>query len=147
MLLCIYALLPLLVVLSRYSLQMLVTGALLIFTVKFWSVLWYLAWWVDGNLFAAMYPDAATALAQAATSGTSSEQLGKRLVLDMITGALYLGLPVLWTGIMGMAGVGAASAIGSATEKAGGSLQGPIDKAGRQGGSVAESAGRGVVKR
>jgi len=43
MLLGIYALLPLVVVLSRYSLAMMVVGAMAIFTVKFWTVLWYLA--------------------------------------------------------------------------------------------------------
>jgi hypothetical protein len=47
MLLGIYALLPLVVVLSRYSLAMMVTGGLAIFTVKAWSLLWYLAMWVD----------------------------------------------------------------------------------------------------
>jgi len=46
MLLGIYALLPLVVVLSRYSLAMMVTGGLAIFTVKAWSLLWYLAMWV-----------------------------------------------------------------------------------------------------
>jgi len=47
MLLGIYALLPLVVVLSRYSLAMMVTGALAIFTIKTWSLLWYLAMWMD----------------------------------------------------------------------------------------------------
>src|SRR5690606_22814484 len=57
LLLGIYALLPLFVVLSRYSISMLVMGAMAIFTVKFWSVLWYLALWVDQNLILSMYPD------------------------------------------------------------------------------------------
>lgn len=51
-LLGIYALLPMVVVFSRYSVSMMVTGAMAIFTVKFWSVLWYLALWVDQNLIA-----------------------------------------------------------------------------------------------
>ncbi len=38
LLLGIYALLPMIVVLSRYSLSMMVVGAMAIFTVKFWSV-------------------------------------------------------------------------------------------------------------
>ena len=56
-LLGIYALLPLMVVLSRYSISMMVVGAMAVFTVKFWSVLWYLAMWVDQNLILSMYPD------------------------------------------------------------------------------------------
>ena len=42
-LLGIHALLSMVVVLSRYSITMMVVGAMAIFTVKFWSVLWYLA--------------------------------------------------------------------------------------------------------
>jgi hypothetical protein len=45
------------VVLSRYSISMMVIGAMAIFTVKFWSMLWYLALWVDQNLILSMYPD------------------------------------------------------------------------------------------
>lgn len=40
-LLGIYALLPLMVVLCRYSVSMMVVGAVAVFTVKFWNVLWY----------------------------------------------------------------------------------------------------------
>ncbi|MGB7307419.1 MAG: conjugal transfer protein TraG N-terminal domain-containing protein, partial [Burkholderiaceae bacterium] len=57
MLLGIYALLPLVVVLSRYSIAMMVVGGMAIFTIKFWTVLWYLAMWVDQNLILSMYPD------------------------------------------------------------------------------------------
>ena len=42
--------LPLAVLLSRYSISMMVTGAIAIFTAKFRSVLWYLAMWVDQTL-------------------------------------------------------------------------------------------------
>ena len=57
MLLGVYELLPLVVVLSRYSIAMLVMGGMAIFTIKFWSVLWYLVMWVDQNLILSMYPD------------------------------------------------------------------------------------------
>ena len=56
MLLGIYALLPLVVVLSRYSIAMMVVAGMAIFTIKFWTVLWYLAMWVDQNLILSMYP-------------------------------------------------------------------------------------------
>ena len=42
MLLGVYALLPLVVVLSRYYIAMMVVGGVAIFTIKFWTVLWYL---------------------------------------------------------------------------------------------------------
>src|SRR5690606_32889208 len=102
MLLSIYALLPMIVVLSRYSLAMMVTGAMAIFTVKFWTVLWYLAMWVDQNLISSMYPDANILLQIFANPG---EHDAKRMMLNMITTSLYLGLPILWSGMMAWAGI------------------------------------------
>lgn len=99
--------LPMLVVLSRYSLGMLITGAMLIFTVKFWTVLWYLAKWVDDNLLASMYANTNTfmAIMSGFGAGAGQEHLSKRLVVAMVVISLYLGLPLLWTGIMGLAGL------------------------------------------
>jgi hypothetical protein len=102
MLLGIYALLPIVVVLSRYSLSMMVVGAMAIFTVKFWSVLWYLAMWVDQNLILSMYPDVNVFLQIFANPG---EHDAKRMLLNMITTSLYLGLPLLWSGMMAWAGL------------------------------------------
>ncbi len=92
-----YALLPMLVVLSRYSISMMMTGAMAIFTVKFWSVLWYLALWVDQNLILSMYPDVNVFFQIFANPG---EHDSKRMLLNMITASLYLGLPLLWSGMM-----------------------------------------------
>ncbi len=91
LLLGIYALLPMVVVLSRYSISMMVVGAMAIFTVKFWSVLWYLAMWVDQNLIQSMYPDVNVFLQIFANPG---EHDTKRMLLNMITTSLYLGLAV-----------------------------------------------------
>ena len=49
-------LLPLYLVVARYSLEALVIGALGIFTVKFWTALWYAVSWLDEKLIAALYP-------------------------------------------------------------------------------------------
>ena len=112
LLLGIYALLPMIVVLSRYSLSMMVVGAMAIFTVKFWSVLWYLAMWVDQNLIQSMYPDVNVFLQIFANPG---EHDVKRMLLNMITTSLYLGLPLLWSGMMLWAGVKVGRSITSAT--------------------------------
>ncbi|MCP4994227.1 MAG: conjugal transfer protein TraG, partial [Gammaproteobacteria bacterium] len=79
MLLGMYALLPMVVVLSRYSISMMVVGAMAIFTVKFWSVLWYLALWVDQNLIQSMYPDVNLFLQMFANPG---EHDTKRMLLN-----------------------------------------------------------------
>jgi hypothetical protein len=138
LLLGIYALLPMVVVLSRYSLSMMVIGAMAIFTVKFWSVLWYLAMWVDQNLIQSMYPDVNVFLQLFANPG---EHDIKRMLLNMITTSLYLGLPVLWSGMMAWAGLHIGRSISAAMAP----IARPAEDAGRQGGSLGKSAvGRGV---
>ena len=137
-LLSIYALLPMIVVLSRYSLSMMVVGAMAIFKVKFWNVLWYLAMWVDQNLIQSMYPDVNVFLQIFANPG---EHDAKRMLLNMITTSLYLGLPLLWSGMMAWAGVKVGRSVDAATSP----LQGPAQDARRQGGAIGKAAlSRGV---
>jgi hypothetical protein len=132
LLLGIYALLPMIVLLSRYSISMMVVGAMAIFTVKFWSVLWYLAMWVDQNLILSMYPDVNIFLQIFANPG---EHDTKRMLLNMITTSLYLGLPLLWSGMMAWAGMNIGRSITAATSP----LARPADDAGRQGGSIGKA--------
>jgi hypothetical protein len=132
LLLGIYALLPMIVVLSRYSISMMVIGAMAIFTVKFWSVLWYLALWVDQNLILSMYPDVNVFLQMFANPG---EHDIKRMLLNMITTSLYLGLPLVWSGMMAWAGVHVGRSIEAATSP----LRSPAQDAGRQGGSIGKT--------
>jgi len=140
MLLGIYALLPMVVVLARYSISMMVTGAMAIFAVKFWSVLWYLALWVDQNLILSMYPDVSVFLQIFANPG---EHDAKRMLLNMITTSLYLGLPLLWSGMMAWAGVNIGRSITAATSP----LVRPADDAGKQGNSIGKAAiSKGVKK-
>jgi hypothetical protein len=126
----VYALLPLVVVVSRYSLAMMVIGGMAIFTVKFWSVLWYLAMWVDRNLIQPMYTDVNVFPQIFANPG---EHDTKRTLLNMITTSLYLGLPVLWSGMMAWAGV----KVGMSVEAATSPLRNAALDAGRQDGRAA----------
>ena len=136
LLLGIYALLPIVVVLSRYTLSMMVIGAMAIFTIKFWSVLWYLALWVDQNLILSMYPDVNVFLQIFANPG---EHDVKRMLLNMITTSLYLGLPLLWSGMMAWVGI----KVGRAIEASGNPLRAQAHEAGKQGGDM----GKMVAKR
>ncbi|MCB0625411.1 MAG: hypothetical protein KDC43_16210, partial [Saprospiraceae bacterium] len=64
-----------------------------------------------------------------------------RMLLNMITTSLYLGLPLLWSGMMAWAGVKVGMAISNATAP----LVQPGKDAGQQGGSIAKTAaGRGM---
>jgi hypothetical protein len=133
LLLGIYALLPAVVVISRYSLTMMVLGALGIFTVKFWTVLWTLAQWVDQNLIMAMYPDVSV-LARVFSS--SGEHDTKRLLLNMITTGFYVMLPLLWSGMMAWTGKRIALGVNRLSER----MQGSPRDAGNRGASMAGGA-------
>ena len=133
LLLGIYALLPLLVVLSRYSVSMLVTGAMAVFTVKFWSVLWYLALWVDQNLILSMYPDVNVFLQIFANPG---EHDIKRMLLNMITTSMYIGLPLLWSAMMAWAGVHVGRSLATAASP----LNRTAESAGQKGGQIGQAA-------
>lgn len=140
MLLGVYALLPLVVVLSRYSIAMMVLGGMAIFTIKFWTVLWYLAMWVDQNLILSMYPDVNVFLQIFANPG---EHDVKRLLLNMITTSLYLGLPLLWSGMMAWAGVN----IGRSIDNASHPFIKPANDAGQKGGALGKAMiSKGVKK-
>lgn len=132
LLLGMYALLPMLVVLSRYSISMMMTGAMAIFSVKFWTVLWYLALWVDQNLIVSMYPDVNVFFQMFANPG---EHDTKRMLLNMITMSLYLGLPLLWSALMGWAGLHIGRSISAASSP----LFRQPDDAGRQGGQIGKT--------
>ena len=100
-LMAIYSLLPLIVVFSRYAFSIMITGGLAIFSVKFWTVLWYLAQWIDQNLIASMYPDV-NLFFEFLTNST--EQTNKRLLLNFVTTCLYIGLPLLWSAMIAWTG-------------------------------------------
>ena len=136
LLLGIYALLPMVVVLSRYSVSMMVTGAMAVFTVKFWSVLWYLALWVDQNLILSMYPDVNVFLQVFANPG---EHDLKRMLLNMITTSLYLGLPLLWSAMMAWAGMHIGRSIAAATS--------PLARGGDDAGRLGGGMGKGAFRR
>jgi TraG-like protein, N-terminal region len=133
MLLGIYALLPMIVVLSRYSIAMMIVGGMAIFTIKFWSVLWYLAMWVDQNLILSMYPDVNLFLQLFANPG---EHDAKRMLLNMITTSLYLGLPLLWSGMMAWVGVNIGRSITAASTP----LAQHAEDAGKRGGNIGKAA-------
>lgn len=103
----LYMLLPLITFMSGYSLNVMWHGALAIFTVKFWTVLWFISRWIDSNLVESMYPGAANnmifqELTQVATEGES--QIYKRMVLNSLMLMMFVGFPIIWTTLMGWIG-------------------------------------------
>lgn len=119
-LMAIYTFLPLIVVFSRYSLGVMLLGGLAIFTVKFWEVMWFIARWLDDHLIQAMYPDAATLFGQylQVAGGGGADAVIKRISLDMLLVGLYIGMPLIWSGMMMWAGINIMRSISTMAENA-----------------------------
>ncbi|MEX0926135.1 MAG: conjugal transfer protein TraG N-terminal domain-containing protein [Dehalococcoidia bacterium] len=129
-LLAFYGLLPFVLVFSSYSWSAVFTATIAIFTVKFWSVLWMLAWWLDQNLWAALFPDPSLLF------GPGSEGLERRL-LSAIISALYIGLPILFSIVIAWSGMKGADSFATFNR----SVTGGVRSAGSAGGKAGVRAG------
>lgn len=129
-LLLLTAVLPLLLVVSLYSVKTTLTLVLSYMSIQFWSFLFALADWVDRELLAAL---------RDLGSGGSIP-----LLVDYITGTLYLIFPVMFTALMGMAG----ARVGDALAVSAGRQAGTASAAGgKVSGKVADTAvGAGMSK-
>ncbi|MBK1674816.1 hypothetical protein CKO35_16285 [Ectothiorhodospira shaposhnikovii] len=125
----VYALLPLVLVFGMYQPSILLVGAIGIFTVKFWAVLWHLALWADNNLLRSLYPDGVSFL-----STMGPEHGLKSILLTMIVAGMYVTLPALWTLMMGWVGYKTMGAINSVADQ----LSTTVKESGKKGGEVTQ---------
>ena len=157
----IIALTPLIMVVGRYSLGTLVACGVGYFTVRFWTFLWALAAWSDElltSLFAGNQAlNAAGSFGPNDTAMTfasyalqmSDYQMSS--VVQITTAALFIGMPVIFSMLMGWAGVIGINGLNegmrgmsAGTENAGSRAdQGTRDVAGAAGAGA--SAGIGVA--
>lgn len=151
LLLGIFALLPFAMVASSYSLRFMVIGAVAIFTINFWTVLWYIAGWIDDQLIKALWPDVGT-LESFITSDTflGVSGLTKRAMLDMVTASMYFFFPLLFSTLMVWAGINAAGSVGRLSGFLTGAGVGAAAAGARstasEAGGAAKRAAKGVVK-
>lgn len=141
----VYMLLPFVLVLSRYNLITMIQTGIVIFTIKFWSVLWFVTDFLDDKLALAIYPDADSAI----SAMSSFFRIGdptKAMLLNLVVMSLYLALPALWSALMGMVGAKASLAVSSAVSD----TIGPVKSAGQtaqtMAGKAASTAVRGVAQ-
>lgn len=113
-LMALYMFIPLIVFLSGFSLRAMFYGAVAIFTVKMWAGMWVIAQWVDAHLIAAMYPGGMGAMALGdvvklvtaqAGGGVGDFHLYKRMLLNILMLSMFVGLPMIWTAMMGWIGL------------------------------------------
>lgn len=95
----IYLFLPTVVIFSGYSPRIFVMGALAIFTVKFWSVMWWICRWMDDHLIQALEESGPGSFMNIGDIAFVHVMLNALLVL------MFIGLPLLWTGMMAWAGL------------------------------------------
>lgn len=137
-LMAMYTFLPIILVFSRYNLSVMFVGAIAIFSVKFWTVMWYIARWMDDNLIASMYPGGNAFMEFLSDNGTD-ENSYKRMVLNMALMLMYIGLPVLFSGMMAWVGIN----VGDGVQR----MLSDVVKSGRDAGRAGSEIAAGAAKR
>lgn len=130
LLLMIYVFLPFGLVFSGYKPSAFLIGALVIFSLIFWSFIWHLVSWLDIVLMKSLYP------------GWFEKQSPEATLVDMIIGGLVIAAPIFWFVFMGVLGVTIGSLIGNSFASMGhiGS------KAAESGASIAQNAAKTAGK-
>ncbi|MDO5693464.1 MAG: hypothetical protein Q4G70_13495 [Pseudomonadota bacterium] len=70
--------------------------------------MWFIAQWIDARLIAGMYPGSkGNVFLQELThlASGSVPQGYKRMILNVLLMALFIGLPLIWTGMMAWIGI------------------------------------------
>ena len=131
----IYMLMPIVIVMGKYSISSMMTGAIAIFTVKMWSVLWFVADFLDDKLALALYPDASSALTALSSFYTIGDAT-KAMLLNLVVMSMYIALPALFSGLMAMVGI----QVGHSLSYAASDAAAPVKQAGHNAGSLAGRA-------
>lgn len=104
LLMMVYIFLVIYLILSEYDVEAVIQMIFAIVAIKFFTFIWAFADYLDDSLFLAMYPDI-TIL------GTIFTLDDKRLILDLITTALYVIGPMILLAVMNAAGKRAGASI------------------------------------
>lgn len=124
-LMAMYMFLPLLTFLSGYDLKVMFLGAIAIFTVKFWAVMWTVAQWVDAKLIESMYPGSGSNIFVQEITMIASGSVPptyKRMVLNVLLVGMFIGLPIIWTGMMTWIGIRVGDGLNMLVNKSGDGL-------------------------
>ncbi|WP_018871524.1 MULTISPECIES: conjugal transfer protein TraG N-terminal domain-containing protein [unclassified Thioalkalivibrio] len=131
----IYMLLPILLVLSLYSWGPVFIATASILTITFWSYLWAVSRWLEDSMMAALHPSTSSYLVASNLGSLLSADGGTRAsILNIVIGMLHIGLPVLFSMIVGWAGYKVADSVAAADK-----TTGPMANAGP---ATASAAGR-----
>jgi hypothetical protein len=141
-LMALYMFLPVITFLSGFNLKVMFLGAIAIFTVKFWAVMWYIAEWVDAHLINAMYPGAQGSVIMQQFTQMGDSPTYKRTLLNILLMAMFVGLPVIWSSMMAWIGVYVGKGLSEMASATGKDAQGIASKSGSIAGSIAGSVAK-----
>ena len=126
------AVLPFLMVFSRYDVSVLVTLTLVFFGLQFFHVLWGMAFWADNHLHAALTGPASAPKANPIQG----------LVALWVQRFLYIVFPMLWLAAIGWVGVKADAVMAGMSKMADGAA-----RAAQSGGDTAVSAAKAAASK
>ncbi|SEO85152.1 conjugal transfer protein TraG N-terminal domain-containing protein [Aquisalimonas asiatica] len=130
----IYMLLPLMLVFSSYSWMGVFTATIAIISIKLWSYLWAVVIWLEDHMMRALTGPEISSL-----FGTAEDSVWDthRQMVEMATGLLHIGLPLIFSMVVAWGGYNSLKQLGS---QEGGSA--PVSSAGQRGPSTTYSLGR-----
>ncbi len=126
-LMMVYLFLPFILVFSSYRIGTMIFISIVIFSIKFWTVLWAVSHWLDNNLLTSLNPEAWYQILGLPSTA--------EMVIDFTTATLYIVMPFFWTSTLAWAGYKAGAGISNSLEKA----SAPSSNAGEKGGNKAVS--------
>jgi type IV secretory system conjugative DNA transfer VirD4/TraG family protein len=98
-LMLIYLLMPFYFLFSSYNIGKVIFMSIILFSVKFWTVLWAIAHWLDNHLLQAIQPTWFNLY-----DAVSQNNLLVTLVIDFVIAGLFVVVPLFWSGVLGWAG-------------------------------------------
>jgi type IV secretory system conjugative DNA transfer VirD4/TraG family protein len=98
-LMLIYLLMPFYFLFSSYNIGKVIFMSIILFSVKFWTVLWAIAHWLDNHLLKAIQPTWFNLY-----DVVSQNNLLVTLVIDFVIAGLFVVVPLFWSGVLGWAG-------------------------------------------
>jgi hypothetical protein len=126
-----YLLLPFILVFSSYKPGTMVFMSIVIFSIKFWTVLWAIAHWLDDNLLVALRPNGGLDLGYFIYNNGLTDTVLSEMVINFTTATMYVVVPLFWSGALSWAGFEVGKSISNSTSE----LRSPSASAGQQGGN------------
>ena len=125
LLLMAFTFLPLILVFAGYKPAAFANGAIIIFSLYFWSFIWQLVGWIDSVLMKTLFDQSLFAIVSP-----------NEMLVSIIIGFLQIVAPLFWFGFMSALGIAAGNFVAAASGAISSLALGPSSSAGQQGGGM-----------